>query len=78
MKCKFHVGDLVIVVSNISYRTGFIGYITEISGNEVALEARDKGKWHTETFRTYLEWIDFYNDENEEEEISIQDLSTLF
>lgn len=77
MKCKFHVGDVVVVVNKTSYRTGFIGYITEINGNKVDLEAKDRGKWSSETFRTYLEWIDFYNDENEEE-INVQDLSILF
>lgn len=77
MKCKFHIGDIVVVVNKTSYRTGFIGYITEINGNKVDLEAKDRGKWPSETFRTYLEWIDFYNDENEEE-INVQDLSILF
>ena len=77
MKCKFNVGDIVIVVNEVSYRTGFIGYITEIDGNEVALEAAEKGKWVSDTFRTYLDWIDFYNKEDEEE-INIQDLSALF
>lgn len=77
MKCKFNVGDMVIVVNETSYRTGFIGYITEIDGNEVALESAEKGRWSSDTFRTYLDWIDFCNKEDEEE-INIQDLSVLF
>ena len=77
MKCKFHIGDIVVVVNKTSYRTGFVGYITEMGDGDVTIEAIDKGRWPTDTFKTYLEWIDFYNDENEEE-ISIQDLSTLF
>lgn len=77
MKCKFNIGDVVVVVNKTSYRPGFVGYITEINGNEVTLEAKDRGSWASDRFKTYLEWVDFYNDENEEE-ISIQDLSILF
>lgn len=77
MKCKFHIGDIVIVVNETSYRPGFIGYITKIDGDTVDLETKDRGRWASETFRTYLEWIDFYSDGNEEE-INVQDLSILF